>query len=120
MSPLIKRGGYIPEEPLNNPVPPSDRPPAETELRTVVTYKADGQTRTDESLLKYAVMSAGAGQTRRTFRWGHVKGLLGIGSTSAIEICIRFGIDPDEFVGGCADCKQSESRECACGHADGD
>lgn len=58
--------------------------------------------RTDTDLLSWAVRIAPG--HRPTARWSHVANMLGLGSTSAIKVCVRFGEDPDEIIGGCPDC----------------
>ena len=60
--------------------------------------------RTDTDLLACAVNLATS--HRRLPRWAVVMALLGLGSTSANELCIRFGVDPDEIVDGCPDCEE--------------
>jgi hypothetical protein len=55
--------------------------------------------RTDESLLEYAVKHCGNGSIDRAARWVHVAGALGLGSTSATALCVRFNVDPNEAVG---------------------
>ena len=85
-----------------------------SELRTIVIYKDDGHTRTDESLLEHAVKHAGDRSTQRSYRWCHVGSLLSLGSTSAWNVCRRFNIDPDELLGGCNQCEATETRVCEC------
>ena len=84
----------------------------------VSAYKDDGRTRTDESLLEHAVKNAGSKSADRRCRRWHVKSLFSLGSSSSYDLCVRFGVDPGQLVGGCHQCGESESRECACGRAD--
>lgn len=56
--------------------------------------------RTDKDLLGWVVGHAGnRASDGPKSRWGYVADLLGLGSHSAIAICKRFGVDPDEQVG---------------------
>ncbi|MEQ8888572.1 MAG: hypothetical protein RID93_13090 [Sandaracinaceae bacterium] len=52
-----------------------------------------------EELLRRAVRGAWRGR-RRAPRWVHVRDACAVGSTSAHALCRRFGLDPDEEVGG--------------------
>ena len=80
-------------------------------------YDAEGQ-RTDDSLLFYAIEGAASSSPMRLPRWSHVGNLFGLGSTSANLLCKRFGIDPNELVGGCTTCECSESVVCECNAKD--
>ncbi len=52
----------------------------------------------DAVLLENAVRSAHRGRLKG-IRWGHVVDVLCVGSTSAIALCRRYGLDPEEDVG---------------------
>lgn len=53
----------------------------------------------DEALLKRAVIACGHPSPRaRNPRWIAVMKTFGLGSTYAQQLCIRFGLDPDEKV----------------------
>ena len=55
------------------------------------------KTQTDTDLVQRAVRNAMP--IRSPFplpRWSYVGGVFGLGSTSAHELCRRFGLDPDE------------------------
>ena len=54
--------------------------------------------RTDAELLEFAVRNAGHNSHSQLPRWSHVGSLTGLGSTSSILLCERFGVDPDEQV----------------------
>lgn len=53
---------------------------------------------TDEDLVRRAVRYPPT-NTGAMPRWSHVGAIFGIGSTSAAELCVRFGFDPDEVIG---------------------
>lgn len=53
----------------------------------------------DEHLLKRAVRHAGAELPRRA-RWEHVAQAFDVGAEIALGLCVRFGLDPNEKVGG--------------------
>lgn len=56
---------------------------------------------TDEQLLFRAVKAARSDEYRKGVqhcRWVAVRDLFGLGSTSASDLCRRFGLDPDECV----------------------
>lgn len=55
---------------------------------------------TDETILGCVVRQAGHYRRRRGPRWSVVAELCAVGSTAAHELCRRFGVDPDEKVGG--------------------
>jgi hypothetical protein len=55
----------------------------------------------DDELLRRAVMSARNRQYRKGFahpRWNAVMDVFILGSTYAVQLCRRFGLDPDEAV----------------------
>lgn len=52
----------------------------------------------DEVLLCNAVRNAGRTGPRR-FRWIAVRDVFAVGSTSAVALCRRFGVDPNETIG---------------------
>lgn len=60
--------------------------------------------KSDAFLFGWAVKHAGHDSRKRAYRWEHVMGLFGLGSTSAQALCRRFGADLDETVGGCSGC----------------
>lgn len=53
---------------------------------------------TDTDLVERAVRNAHRGHPKGV-RWGHVADTFAVGSTSATELCVRFGVDPCEEVG---------------------
>lgn len=57
-----------------------------------------------------AVRNAGRTAAVARVRWAHVAYILGVGSTSAHRLCIDFGLDPDEIVGGCHACAEREEE----------
>jgi len=54
---------------------------------------------TDTQLVERAVRNAGRCSTVVRSRWAHVRDLFAIGSTRAVALCVRQGLDPDEPVG---------------------
>lgn len=54
----------------------------------------------DDRVLLGVVANAGRMSDRRGARWSHVVDATGLGSQSSIALCRRFGLDPDENVGG--------------------
>jgi hypothetical protein len=54
----------------------------------------------DERILWGVVANAGRLSGDRKQRWAHVVDATGQGSQSSIELCQRFGFDPDELRGG--------------------
>lgn len=54
----------------------------------------------DDRVLWGVVANAGRMSYRRGMRWSHVVDATGLGSQSSIALCLRFGFDPDENVGG--------------------
>lgn len=58
---------------------------------------------TDAELLERAVRNAGRYSVEKQ-RWVAVSHAFGVGSTSARELCRRFGLDPDETVGARTRC----------------
>lgn len=62
-------------------------------------------------LVMRAVRNAGLHSMEKTYRWVHVKHVFAVGSTVATELCRKFGVDPDEVVGGCFDCQERQERE---------
>lgn len=65
---------------------------------------------------------AGGRARKRRPKWAHVKDVFAVGSTSAAYLCRRFGFDPDDQTGGCAECKGDFSEDingdavCDCGN----
>ena len=58
----------------------------------------------DDKIAWGVVANAGRGQSGLRPRWSYVADATGLGSTSAQELCERFGYDPDALVGsGVAD-----------------
>lgn len=57
----------------------------------------------DEKILWGVVANAGRLIDHRAYRWSHVSEATGLGSNSSIELCRRFGFDPDEMVGEVVD-----------------
>lgn len=60
--------------------------------------KAEAELAVATELLERAVHIAGH-RSPRGMKWGHVGRVFGVGSTRAVELCCKFGIDPDETVG---------------------
>ncbi len=52
----------------------------------------------DAELLKRAVRNARSRYGRHLPRWTHVQEAFGLGSTYSQQLCLRFGLDPDEMV----------------------
>lgn len=50
----------------------------------------------DGQLVENAVRNAGRLSDRPAPRWHHVAEALAIGSSRAKDLCLRFGLDPDE------------------------
>jgi hypothetical protein len=65
----------------------------------------------DDRVLWGVVANAGRLSDERKPRWSHVVEATGQGSTSAAELCRRFGFDPDETIGG----ERCESGDPECG-----
>lgn len=55
---------------------------------------------TDETILGNVIRQAGRDRRVRGPRWAAVSELCAVGSTTAHALCRRFGVDPDEKVGG--------------------
>lgn len=53
------------------------------------------------------VANAGRRSGERVARWSHVVEATGLGSTSAAQLCRRFGFDPDEEIGDAARAKEA-------------
>lgn len=54
---------------------------------------------TDADLLERSVRNARPGSSGpQTPRWVAVRDAIGVGSTRACELCLRFGLDPEEMV----------------------
>lgn len=53
----------------------------------------------DERILWGVVANAGRHCNRPIYRWAAVMDATGLGSTSAFNLCTRFGFDPDKMVG---------------------
>lgn len=53
----------------------------------------------DADLLERAVRGARSGRAKNP-RWHHVANAMGVGSTVATSLCRRYGLNPDEKVGG--------------------
>ncbi len=62
--------------------------------------------RSDDSLLEWAVKTAGRDSQYAAPRWSHIKRIFGLGSASAVKLCRRYNQDPDELVGGCRRCEE--------------
>lgn len=54
----------------------------------------------DDRMLWGVAANAGRGARTRRPRWAHVVEATGVGSTSAVELCRRFGFDPATMIGG--------------------
>lgn len=66
----------------------------------------------DAELLRRAVNLARPDRTTDAPRWVAVMDTFGLGSTSATELCRRFGLDPHERVRGArCSCPDSEGGE---------
>lgn len=50
----------------------------------------------DDDLLRRAVRGAKNMHRGRIVRWAVISELFGLGSTYSMELCRRFGVDPDE------------------------
>ena len=50
---------------------------------------------TDAQLLERAVRSAVAKKRKREFAWVAIRETFGLGSTFSVQLCERFGIDPE-------------------------
>lgn len=78
---------------------PSPQPPKEVVAMGIMsTWTPEPHWPSDEQLLERAVSNAGRRCLCTHFRWFHVRGDLGVGSTLAQALCRRFGLDPDEKV----------------------
>lgn len=66
----------------------------------------------DEKILWGLVANAGRCSAERKQRWAHVLDAAGLGSQSSIELCRRFGFDPDEQVGGEQEACESHLPDC--------
>jgi hypothetical protein len=66
---------------------------------------------TDERLLWGVVHNAGRLSPKKEYRWAVVRDLCGIGSASAKALCRRFGLDPDEVIGGGDETEESDHAE---------
>jgi hypothetical protein len=62
--------------------------------------KAHAEVERLRKLVWGGVHNAGRTSAERKVRWGHVTGALGVGSTTAHQLCEEFDADPDEEVGG--------------------
>lgn len=67
------------------------------------TAPATAPTEGDERILWGVVANAGHYSRRKTYRWAHVMQATGLGSSSSIALCARFGFDPDKMIGGDAE-----------------
>lgn len=54
----------------------------------------------DSELLGRAVRNCRARHARKAPRWVCVSDTFCLGSTYSMQLCRRFGVDPDEMVGG--------------------
>lgn len=70
--------------------------------------------RSDADYLAWVVEHAGSRADRERPRWSFVAEIFGLGSTSAWEMCKRFGFDPEEIMGRFLDC--GEGCDCECHH----
>lgn len=52
----------------------------------------------DAKKIAWAIKTARSGYIKKNYRWAHARDMFAIGSGSAIKLCKRFGIDPDEKV----------------------
>jgi hypothetical protein len=66
--------------------------------------------RSDDSLLVWAVRTAGRDSQYAAPRWSHVKRIVGLGQGSATKLCRRYNQDPEELVGGCWRCMERQSE----------
>jgi hypothetical protein len=77
--------------------------PEKKAKRKTVELQVAPATRTGDERILWGLV-ANAGKTRngpraaKRERWIHVMEATGMGSTSAKELCIRFGFDPDELI----------------------
>ncbi len=62
------------------------------------------------AMVERAVRNARPHRTTKAPRWVAVKDVFGYGSTTSVELCRRFGLDPHERVQG-AKCHCEEDRE---------
>lgn len=69
------------------------------------------ESRSDDRILWGIVANAGRLSNRRKQRWAHVHDATATGSSSCIELCRRFGFDPDEVVGGADDALDEPSGD---------
>lgn len=71
----------------------------------------------DADLVERAVRSAGHRDARGP-RWAHVAHAFALGSTFSAQLCVRFGLDPDELVGAdpepCPNCADDATEEDPC------
>lgn len=70
--------------------------PDDAEPAPVVPTELTG----DDRILWGVVANAGRLSDTRTYRWAHVMDATGMGSNSAMELCQRFGFNPDDRQGG--------------------
>lgn len=64
----------------------------------------------ESDLIRRAVKNAGHDSPRRV-RWAHVRDLFCTGATTAIALCRRFEIDPDEEIGKDYQTKEDEDHD---------
>jgi hypothetical protein len=62
----------------------------------VSAHSGDAPSRDDTQLVEHAVRVARPRYRSSAPRWVAVMDVFEVGRTSAIELCVRFGFDPDE------------------------
>lgn len=105
---------------------------AELYLREIESYLESGtpanspanydQLKGDNRILWGVIANAGRLSVERKQRWAHVLDAAGLGSQSSIELCRRFGFDPDEEIGGADNeplCDLCRVRPETCSDAEG-
>lgn len=70
----------------------------------------------DERALWGVVANAGRLSSERKPRWAHVMDATGHGSTRAVELCRRFGFDPEALVAGRAEQDDLPEEGAECSH----
>lgn len=62
-------------------------------------------------LVEAAVRNARPQGHGQSPRWVAVQGIFAWGSTTSQHLCIEFGLDPNEMLDGCDDCRDRELED---------
>ena len=68
-------------------------------------YRDMATDRSDADLLSWVIEHAGSRSLVSGPRWSFVGAIFGLGSSSASDLCERFGHGPDEIMGGANWCE---------------